>query len=617
MSFICFSRKKDRAKALEPSSLSAGSSPLKLPRSRPTSQNALVRRSFESKGLKDWECGLCRGELVEPRLLGCLHSFCTRCLFGLHHDDQNEWEEADRDSVHHYIPGSAFGASAGSGYESDLRVSESDASLELRQLKYGIITKKVSGKTCSFIVCPTCGWETALPLGGVSALPLNYVLLRRLATRGEQQVLCDMCCGDNTAETRCNQCLVSVCASCGEAHSKQKGNARHFLQPLQPLARFCGQHPKQELTLYCATCQMVICRDCCVVSHAGHAAGSAARAAAERAKRLRDACERAKHVPENVERANRILEVHAMEVDTQAARVEGEIRAWSEQYRRAVEAHGRGLCAAAVRARANFRDRLADRTRELEERADQAVEAVRFAEELLSEGKEEEILSLSGCVLRRLERLTELHAAAPRCELKFAPTAPAQHDPLLMGRLFTLTPDPDQCVLDTEGLQDLKVNTTHTAVLELRDSNGDQIWYNGENVAGYFRRSDSSARPAAAAVSARADGTCGVRVTPRAPGAYLLAVTLDNTPIKGSPFPCAVRLSKKHSGQFHCCSFCSSGGRRDAACGCGAEMGGGYKGCGHGHAGWPGTRHWSCCGSTRRKSPCTRPTTPRLYQFSL
>lgn len=59
----------------------------------------------------------------------------------------------------------------------------------------------------------------------------------------------------------------------------------------------------------------VICGDCSVVSHSGHALASAARAAAERARALRDACERAKLVPEHVERAARVLTAHALETD--------------------------------------------------------------------------------------------------------------------------------------------------------------------------------------------------------------------------------------------------------------------------------------------------------------
>ncbi|KAG6454003.1 tripartite motif-containing protein 45 [Manduca sexta] len=644
--FGSFSRKKqDKRKSLEPSSISAGNSPLHAKAQRPLSQSlaiaprtsAYFEASRRKSHLKEWNCGICRKELVEPRLLACLHSFCTRCLQGMHQEGEAEvWSEVDAGSIQLEASDSRSGSgagSAGSGYESDLRHSGSEGSLEQKPQKYGIFTRRISGKSVQFLVCPTCNYETPLPLGGISALPLNYVLLRKMAAAQDDslRVLCDLCNSDNRAESKCAQCLVSVCSSCGEAHGRQKNTARHSLQPLEPPpVKFCSQHPRAELSVYCASCQQVVCRDCCVISHSGHALSSAVRAAGERARLLRDACERAAHVPEHVERAARVLNMHAYELDSQAGRVEAEIQLWREQYRRAVEAHARTLAAAAARARARYRQRVESSNTELQRRAEQARDAVSFAQELLSEAKAEELLSLSAPVLRRLEAVSELRALAeaPRCELRFAPTAPAPHDHTLVGRLLTAAPDPDACTLTTDGFQDLRVDCQHEALLELRDSSGERIWCGGEQVAGYFRRQDSSARPAAASVCDRADGTYTVSFTPHSPGAYLLAVTLNNKPIKGSPFPCAARVRKTHSGQFHCCSFCSSGGRRDAVCGCGATMPGGYKGCGHGHAGWPGTRHWSCCGSTQRHSACARapPHTPAhapahahtpLYQFSL
>jgi hypothetical protein len=76
----------------------------------------------------------------------------------------------------------------------------------------------------------------------------------------------------------------------------------------------------------------------------------------------------------------------------------------------------------------------------------------RVATQVLAEAKDEELLFLSPVVSRRLERLTELRTAeAPRCELRFAAGAPAPDNPALVGRLLTTAPDPDRCVLHTEG----------------------------------------------------------------------------------------------------------------------------------------------------------------------
>lgn len=59
-----------------------------------------------------------------------------------------------------------------------------------------------------------------------------------------------------------------------------------------------------------------------------------------------------------------------------------------------------------------------------------------------------------------------------------------------------------------------------------------------------------------------------------------------------------------HNGIYHCCTFCSSGGKKEIICGCRGTMPGGYKGCGHGHIGHPGFNHWSCCGSILRNGRC-------------
>ncbi|XP_017877516.1 uncharacterized protein LOC108623486 [Ceratina calcarata] len=78
-----------------------------------------------------------------------------------------------------------------------------------------------------------------------------------------------------------------------------------------------------------------------------------------------------------------------------------------------------------------------------------------------------------------------------------------------------------------------------------------------------------------------------------------------NAPLENSSEDARISMFKPyHTGTYHCCTFCSSGGRQDVTCGCGGTMPGGYNGCGHGHVGHPGVHHWSCCGSILRYGHC-------------
>lgn len=74
-------------------------------------------------------------------------------------------------------------------------------------------------------------------------------------------------------------------------------------------------------------------------------------------------------------------------------------------------------------------------------------------------------------------------------------------------------------------------------------------------------------------------------------------------------------LKSEHSGTYHCCTFCSSGGQQKATCGCKGTIPGGYRGCGHGHPGHPGVYHWSCCGSILRDGPCLNEKKTTYYML--
>lgn len=74
---------------------------------------------------------------------------------------------------------------------------------------------------------------------------------------------------------------------------------------------------------------------------------------------------------------------------------------------------------------------------------------------------------------------------------------------------------------------------------------------------------------------------------------------------QNSPFSLCARALRPHSGIFHCCAFCSTGGSKLATCACLGTMAD-FNGCGHGHDGHPGRRHWSCCANILENSECSK-----------
>lgn len=79
----------------------------------------------------------------------------------------------------------------------------------------------------------------------------------------------------------------------------------------------CPAHPELELQLFCAPCGQVVCRECCLLVHRGHACDTAVRAAQVYSHSMRDALERARPVAEdlvvsleNLQRLEQRIEVY-------------------------------------------------------------------------------------------------------------------------------------------------------------------------------------------------------------------------------------------------------------------------------------------------------------------
>ena len=184
----------------------------------------------------DTECAICVADLVDARVLPCVHTFCLKCI--------EKWSQ-----------------------------------------------KENTGEKVS---CPICREVFEIPEGGITALPKNCFVeklldVKKLSTtlsRGD--VLCDICCDDEeksgervkNATVYCVECRQKMCEQCCGHHQKFRLPGVHKLielsselnvdELLLKFPEFCDK-PMDECTkLYCFDCKETVCMMCFVESHRKH-----------------------------------------------------------------------------------------------------------------------------------------------------------------------------------------------------------------------------------------------------------------------------------------------------------------------------------------------------------
>ncbi|XP_029315518.1 tripartite motif-containing protein 45 [Cottoperca gobio] len=532
-------------------------------------------------------CNGCKRLYRDPKILPCLHTFCSDCIGQLE----------------------PFSVSS----RSDRAENGEGEAVEQDRLTVTVL-------------CPDCDSEVDIPpsgLGGLSTdhLALDEVFLETLVTNGP--LGCDLC-GEGRAKSRCDVCCVNLCEFCCQAHRRQKRTASHSVQCLEELKScgrlrrpvLCSLHPGQELRLFCHPCDLPVCLECAATLHRDHRCcpahdiidlhGDSIRELVT--VRLRPHMDRLKDSLQKVEVSQEALRAR---VDATAT----EVRAFARAYASAVEAHCLSLLHGLEELRVQRRNLLHLQKAQLQQALLDVGVGVEFAERLLSCGSDVEILSAKGVTLRRLTSLAENsydpHPATVAHDdgsgISFMAREPAggvEGYPLV-GVINSKTVDISKCVIEGEGLQKGSEGQQGHFTLACRDSAGEQVARGGEHVLVSIVHKEKKNRTVEATVVDNSDGSYSVSYTPEEPGAYSVWVCVKAQHVKGSPFLLTVkRKLRRHSGTFHCCSFCSSGGAKEARCGCTGTMPGGFKGCGHGHKGHPRKPHWSCCGSTVEQSEC-------------
>ncbi|KAM5125449.1 E3 ubiquitin-protein ligase TRIM45 [Mantella aurantiaca] len=508
-------------------------------------------------------CPQCQEIFSDPRMLPCLHTLCMGCLSRLEPLTTPEKE-----------PGS--------------------------------------------LLCPVCDSEVALPPGGVQdllpdALAQNEVLRERLRS-GEHQVPCDQC-ADGKGDRRCQECKINLCEFCCQAHSRQKRTADHCLLLLQDLpsgsslspAPYCPLHPLEELRLFCEVCGVPTCRDCSLVQHRGHELGPVVEVAVKHKEELRGALVELDPRLEDLERTLEAVQKTEEDLKERAERVQREVEFFVGGYLYAVFSHRIRLMWDIDREVRRMEQALKLQRARVQQQLSDLRTATTFTRDLLRGAPDHHVVRAKDLALSRLKDLNRKDKGVAKqvqpVKLRFNPQVENVlcRGFMVQGAVQRGGADPRKCKVKGQGFHSGTLNSP--CIFTLICNNKGKQPKEEPQVTILHKESGRALRPS---IEDNHDGTFRISYTPTEEGQLKLSVCLNSCHITGSPFNVTVSGAQRpHPGVYHCCTFCSSGGQKDARCGCDGTMPGGYQGCGHGHKGHPGHFHWSCCGSISEKSECS------------
>ncbi|NXF90246.1 TIF1A factor, partial [Eubucco bourcierii] len=193
-----------------------------------------------------------------PKLLPCLHSVCLRCL-----------PQPDRYLM---LPPPIPSSTAGTPKEPQPPRSPSSP-----------VSLPASPMHCTpvgVIRCPICGQECAerhiidnFFVKDTTEVPSSTV--------EKSNQVCTSCEDNAEAHGFCVECVEWLCKTCIRAHQRVKFTKDHTVRQKEEVSPeavgvtsqrpvFCPYHKKEQLKLYCETCDKLTCRDCQLLEHKEH-----------------------------------------------------------------------------------------------------------------------------------------------------------------------------------------------------------------------------------------------------------------------------------------------------------------------------------------------------------
>ena len=301
-------------------------------------------------------CSVCMCPFTEPKQLPCLHSFCLKCLNGIHRTSPRQ----------------------------------------------------------DVISCPECRKEIRIPeSGNPSEFPTNFrinslldvLAIKECKTTG---VKCGNCDKRSANCFYCFQCCAFWCEECISPHNLIRANKEHRVlaikdfqdQDIEDVLKrpaFCQikHHEDEALKFFCKGCKVAICNSCVVTLHEGHAKLLLEDGANEHRLRIESLIESLNKKAE--EKRNEIskLDQSSIDVQVQVADVKSKVQTTVDQMMAIIEARKQEIFGAVDNQAKESLDSLAVRKGEVENQLKIIESTIEETRQLLSRSSSGEILGFN------------------------------------------------------------------------------------------------------------------------------------------------------------------------------------------------------------------------------
>ena len=475
---------------------------------------------------------------------------------------------------------------------------------------------------CTHVVCVGC-FEEAVTRDSRT----GCMVCDEAANSSDELIVCSLCADEVNAVAHCTYCSVYLCEFCEQAHARQKQTSDHVVVRVGNNGSEAVEHSENfkeprvisndplpscghinVTNFYCENCQILICINCKQTTHSDHQSIGMKDMETQCFERLQNLLSKTQPLISTLKESVVTIEDLQENIHKKSVRVGSEICQVIDSHIAALHEHRSYLLGELERVTHH-------KIRESSIQLDNLTNALEDIHEICD--LTSQILSpdcnIPNPVSAKLSLARQLDEfISNRYDYK-----PQQDDYIhfvrngsagikkgfeMCGILDTQMPSVTHSFINDETLE-AKQRRVSMLKLILVDKHGSRKLNGGDNVD--LRVQTNNGALVKTRIIDNEDGSYELLFTPDVSGEHRIYVLIAGKHIKESPFIVHVRARKKHHGVFHCCTFCSTGGKMHVPCGCGAKIPGGYSGCGHGHEGHPGCYHWSCCGNIEENSDCT------------